>query len=586
MAKFNTGSATIDKFLQIKKADEEFYKYVGQETFYSLIQSVYPADVEKLSAAVEGLKNDGSSMVTFRMKREDEKFRWVLAALEYETIELNGEPLINVNIQDIQALERDINAIKNQNAEFGEYFGMMDELLFSYNIDQDEFKIFMGGGKQMLNLVQCTFKTWIDEVKNEKYIDVDYQDVFEQMCRDISSGARIFKHEFLSNEFSVDKKMELLQVKGRTVNSHDRERKVLGCISVISQDTKKKELSLNVEYNKDAALDILNKKAITNYAKRAIAANPKGSIYIGIVDLDNFKNINDTFGHMFGDEVLVTVADILKDAVAGKGVVGRIGGDELMIVLEKVESHSELRGILRAIRSNVEWAYKDKEGVNLTCSAGVAAFPAHARDYDKLFMIADKMLYKAKKKGKNRYVIYTPEIHGDVMKDEVENNFNSTVAYKVNKEGTVISLIDLFLQKKVMTYENVLSIVGHNFKLDEINIFQSDDDRVIINWEIKEDKKAKSIAYVRENDFEGLFDENGIAVVNSVTNIDGRYGRAYDYMEEHDITAAIIYKMQNDRKEGYVAFYKKTDAARMWEAADVAYLNFIGKILELSLEDR
>jgi hypothetical protein len=160
------------------------------------------------------------------------------------------------------------------------------------------------------------------------------------------------------------------------------------------------------------------------------------------------------------------------------------------------------------------------------------------------------------------------------------------VAYKVNKEGTVISLIDLFLQKKVMTYENVLSIVGHNFKLDEINIFQSDDDRVIINWEIKEDKKAKSIAYVRENDFEGLFDENGIAVVNSVTNIDGRYGRAYDYMEEHDITAAIIYKMQNDRKEGYVAFYKKTDAARMWEAADVAYLNFIGKILELSLEDR
>lgn len=586
MAKFNTGSATIDKFLQIKKADEEFYKYVGQETFYSLVQSVHPSDIEKLSAAVESLKDDGSSMVTYRMKREDGKYRWVMAALEYEPIELNGEPLINVNFQDIQALERDINSIKSQITEYTEYFGMMDELMFSYNIDQDDFRIFMGGGKQMLNLVQCSLKSWIDEVKTEKYVDVDYQDVFDQMCYDILSGVRTFKYELLSNEFSVDKKMELLLIKGRTVNNYDRERKVLGCISVISQDTKKKEISLNVESNKDAGLDVLNKKAVTNYIKRAIASNPNASLHIGIVDLDNFKNINDTFGHMFGDEVLITVADILKDAVAGKGVVGRIGGDELMIVIEKVDSHSELRGILRAIRSNVEYAYKDKEGVNLTSSIGVASYPAHARDYDKLFMIADKMLYKAKNKGKNRYIIYTPEIHGDIMKEEVENNFNSKVIDKINKEGVIMNLVDLFLQKKVMTYETALNIVGYNFILDEINLFQKDENKVTINWEVAEDKKPKSISYVHEDNFENLFNENGMAIVNNVSNIEGIQNAAYQYMNERGIQAALIYKMQNDRKEGYVAFYKKSEIARKWESGDIAYLNFVGKILELSLDDR
>lgn len=599
MAKFNTGSATIDKFLQIKKADESFYKYVGEETFTSLIKSAYPADLPRLSSAVEELRENGHNMLAYRIRREDGKYRWILAELEYEPIEFGGEPLISINIQDIQALEREVNAIKSVNSEYGEFFGLLDEFLFVYNIDDDDLKVFMGGNRQTVNLVHSPLDEWIQDVEENHYISEEYKTLFENLCKDLRNGTRSFKYELLSSEFSVNKEMEMHLIKGKTIRNSSRERKVIGCISVISQETKKKEINYNLESNKDAGMDVLNKKAITDYVKKAIAGNPEYSIHICIVDLDNFKNINDTFGHMFGDEVLVTVAEILKDAVGRRGVVGRIGGDEMMVVLEKVETHSELRGILRTIRSNIEWAYKGKkEGMNLSCSMGIASYPMHGKKYEDLFMIADKMLYRAKKKGKNRYIIYTPEIHGDAMSDDVENDEVKIAALKINKEGLIIRLTDLFLHKQIMTYDTALSEIGQTFELEEINVFYDNIERLTMAWKDNSerteitnrgessDKEEKSIQFVHKDNFQKLFNENGLAVIDHLSNIEGVYPAAFEYMSARNVTAAIIYKMNNEKKEGYAAFYKKSSSARKWAENDKAYINFTGKIIELALDDR
>lgn len=587
MAKFNTGSATIDRFLQIKKANEGFYQYVGEDAFISLVKSAHPADLKRLSEAVEELKEDGHNMLAYRIRRKDGKYRWILAELEYEPIEFGGEPLISINIQDIQALEREMSAIKNINSEYGEYFGLLDELMFMYNIDEDIFQIFFGGNKQTVNLANCSLNEWIQEARENEYISPEYSEAFDNFCNDLRNGTRSFKYEFLSKAFSVNKEMEMHLIKGKTIRDSSRERKVIGCISFISKDSKKKEVNYNVEANKDAGTDVLNKKAITDYAKRAIASRPDYSIHLCIIDLDNFKNINDTYGHMFGDEVLAATAEILKEAVAGRGVVGRIGGDEMLVVLEKVENHSELRGILRTIRSNIEWAYKGKkEGLNLTCSIGVASYPVHAQKYEDVFKIADKMLYYAKKKGKNRYIIYTPEIHGDAMSDMEENDKNKVEVLKMNKEGLIIRLTDLFLHKQIMTYETALREVGQTFDLDEIDVFYGDINRLLMDWESNPNEEEKSIKYVYQDDFQNLFNENGIAIVDNISYIEGIYGEAYRYMNERNVTAAIIFKMRDVKNEGYVAFYKQSFSARKWAENDKAYLNFVGNIIELSLDDR
>ena len=105
---------------------------------------------------------------------------------------------------------------------------------------------------------------------------------------------------------------------------------------------------------------------------------------------------------MFGDEVLYKVADILRDAVGRKGLCGRIGGDEMFIVMEGLKDDEGIRNVLRTVRNNVSWLYHDdSRNINkITCSIGSATYPYDAGDYDELFKIADKMLYLARKKAR------------------------------------------------------------------------------------------------------------------------------------------------------------------------------------------
>lgn len=587
MGSFNTGSATIDKYLQIKKADEAFYTYIGAENFTSLVKTVHPADLPRLSSAVEELKEEGYNIIAYRIKRADGRYRWILAELQYETVELDGEALISINIQDVQNLEREISAIKTENAEFDEFFGLLDELFFIYDLDEDDFRVFMGG-RQTVNLVHSTLEEWMKDVEEKEYLDPDYKEQFQHLYNDIRNGVRTFKYEIRSKEFSVNKDLEMLLFKAKTIRNSLRERKVIGFISVIGEDSKKKQINYNVESNKDTAMDILNKKAITDYARKLLASNPKNDVHIGIVDLDNFKNINDTYGHLFGDEVLAVAAGVLKEAVGDKGVVGRIGGDEMMFVLDRVASYSDLRGVLRTIRSNIEWYYKDKKkDVNLTTSMGIASYPAHGKDYDELFKIADKMLYMAKKKGKNRYVLYTPKIHGDVLHSDIDTKIYSVRNRKIDKEKLILIMIDDFLRQKTVSYDKMLGDILLSFGLEEIEIFYGDVSRPAISFrDDMQRNQIDMIEYARSEKFAKLYNENGLAVIDHLSDIEGTYQEAYDYLKENGVEAALVYRMSKEKKEGYVAFYKLTEDARKWSDSDKAYLNYAGKILELSLDDR
>lgn len=150
---------------------------------------------------------------------------------------------------------------------------------------------------------------------------------------------------------------------------------------------------------KDPGTDLLNKRAITDYVRKLIDSQPGHTVTIAIIDIDDFKTINDTYGHMFGDEVLCKVADILRDAVGSRGLCGRIGGDEMFIIMEGLNDNEGIRNVLRTIRNNTKWLYHDDpRNIKITCSIGSATYPNDAKRYDELFKIADKVLYLAKER--------------------------------------------------------------------------------------------------------------------------------------------------------------------------------------------
>ncbi|HET7395113.1 MAG TPA: GGDEF domain-containing protein [Gammaproteobacteria bacterium] len=122
-----------------------------------------------------------------------------------------------------------------------------------------------------------------------------------------------------------------------------------------------------------------------------------------VIDLDHFKRVNDTHGHHAGDELLRHVAETLKRGKRGEDILGRIGGEEFLLFLPHHDRKTAELATDR-LRAAVQSAIplRAESASNITLSAGIAMYPDDGKDWDSLFMAADRRLYLAKRRGRNR----------------------------------------------------------------------------------------------------------------------------------------------------------------------------------------
>lgn len=144
---------------------------------------------------------------------------------------------------------------------------------------------------------------------------------------------------------------------------------------------------------------------------------------LALLDLDNFKFINDTYGHRTGDGVLAGVAGDLERYLEDYGVAGRFGGDELLIVNFRDRGYDEIKAFFTGLYSDYNVLRKniilDDCEPFITGTIGSAAFPKDAPDYATLFTLVDKALYRGKTKGRNCYIIYVEEKHKNISMHEL-----------------------------------------------------------------------------------------------------------------------------------------------------------------------
>ena len=138
-------------------------------------------------------------------------------------------------------------------------------------------------------------------------------------------------------------------------------------------------------------------------------ANRSGTlIAVCFIDLDNFKKINDSFGHSYGDDILKQLSQRLEEAIRSADTLSRIGGDEFILLLENIKAEHEITTIIAKIQSvfNIPFISKG-ETFFLTSSIGISVYPEHGLDSEALIKNADTAMYKAKDAGKNTYAFYT-----------------------------------------------------------------------------------------------------------------------------------------------------------------------------------
>jgi diguanylate cyclase len=195
------------------------------------------------------------------------------------------------------------------------------------------------------------------------------------------------------------------------INSLDEVERVSGMIIDIS-DRKIQEEKLAQMAFYDNLTQLPNRLMLKNHLKKVLsrAKRKDHDFAIMFLDLDGFKDVNDTLGHDIGDALLKDVAVRLTSSVREEDLVSRIGGDEFIIVFEET-CRDELEDISSRIIHNVgnPYYFSDKKA-HVTPSIGIALFPDHGNEIDSLVDHADKAMYAAKKRGKNNYLIYSPDL--------------------------------------------------------------------------------------------------------------------------------------------------------------------------------
>ncbi|WP_192804929.1 bifunctional diguanylate cyclase/phosphodiesterase [Noviherbaspirillum aerium] len=308
-----------------------------------------------------------------------------------------------------------------------------------------------------------------------EFIPEDYrEDLFALFRRALSSG-------FHEDEFRVPKNSRLRAtwVYRRMVRSGDGLALTMRDIS----QAKENEFALSRLANTDALTMLPNRHWLSTFLPEALrrSAGRDGALALLFIDLDNFKNINDTLGHDAGDELLRSAAARLKSVVRASDHVVRLGGDEFIIVLENVDLVEDVSRvashIVRVIGDPFTLGTSSIHHVN--ASIGISLFPQDGNDSDTLLKHADIAMYAAKAAGKGRYHFY-------------HSHLSDTLLLKLDKEKALRDAVarDQF----VMHYQPRVEAVSGRLSSME----------ALVRW------KHPDRGLIYPNDFIGLAEDTGL----------------------------------------------------------------------------
>jgi diguanylate cyclase len=168
----------------------------------------------------------------------------------------------------------------------------------------------------------------------------------------------------------------------------------------------------------DPVAQVWNRNAFSHYLKSKLDnATPDGWVAVLLFDLDNFKTINDNFGHHVGDELLRSVAVRLQAALQDHDLLFRLGGDEFSVILSECRDRASIGELAAGMVDRfVAPFYIEGQELFVTCSIGISIYPDDASDVNTIVRNADLAMYRAKLQGKNTYRAFSPEMNEQVKR--------------------------------------------------------------------------------------------------------------------------------------------------------------------------
>ncbi len=240
-----------------------------------------------------------------------------------------------------------------------------------------------------------------DKVKALKAIN-DY------LNKETGSYSDVFRLKAENGEYNW------VQVRGQAIwNDDGKPIRMAGSLTDITDQKKYAERILNLAYY-DLITKLPNRAMFEKELDSKILWAKKNNIKLALLyfDLDDFKNVNDTLGHTYGDKLLKMIASEFLKYKKKDNVLARLGGDEFALIISDVKDIDEIHNIAKTIIKSLNrpWILNSQE-FYISTSIGIAFFPEHGNDYQSLLKNADTAMYCAKEKGKRTYEIYKKEMY-------------------------------------------------------------------------------------------------------------------------------------------------------------------------------
>ena len=346
---------------------------------------------------------------------------------------------------------------------------------------------------------------------------------------------------------------------------------------------------------KDALTGIYNRAETERQIKKYFEKNLNVMGALFMIDTDNFKQINDTEGHMIGDIVLTEMASGMKKIMRDSDVVGRIGGDEFTIFMKNISSvkdaEKKAEELLYMFRHLFQ---KEKSFLKVTCSIGIAIYPKDGTTFKEIYARADKALYQAKNMGKNNYVIYNQDYFKEL--EEFDCSSLGTVIDSEKQYAEYPDNLTRYIFRMLYQTDDIdqainmiLEVVGKQFDVSRVYIFENTEDgRYTSNtYEWCNEGISSQMAYLQNSnyqdyeDYEKLFEDELVFYCRDIHTLSPKLEELFSSQGIHS-TLQCAYK--EDRVfSGFVGFDECT-GLRLWSQEEISTLSLISQIISMFLQ--
>jgi len=577
------GKASIRDNFYIVNADERFYHLVGKKSGFPIPELLHADDVASFLQAVECLDLEPQCLLV-RFLTDYDNYRYVYMKMSYNGKEMSGFKSFDIEITDIMSITDRYKLCVDQMEKYRQLMSLHDGVFFEYSYSDDMLQIyeyFNGQSRRMFykNLTQA-----MEEVQNNARFTDKQKEEFLSLGEMIHKRIDCFKTT-LDAEVLIDYMQGVrLECSCAIFYKEDVHYKLVGLVHYAGENQPEKSYYLS-ENAKDPTTGILNKRAIHEYALERIQHSEKGG-YLVLRDIDDFKQINDQYGHMFGDEVIAKTAEILRSVTHTRGMAGRFGGDEFMLVLENVPTEEDMRRIMKVIAKHADWAFNEKEGFKISFSCGISKFPEDGTTYEELFRKADGCLYIAKDKGKSRYIIYREELHGALLEN---NDSERSVGLKAtisdgDKHVLLSNMILRLYREGKSAIPGVMKDMQTYFDIDGIAIYTGVDmHRTYSRGNYV--NPIQSLSFIFEPGYLEQFDANDCYTESILSHLEKRSPMAYRMNVRQESSKFIQYLLKKDGRPEVVVSFDFFNRSPKFGVTDTGIMQTVGKLLaEVAIE--